>query len=572
MTTINKPVMATGSSSDGQPFCVGEWSVEPETGRIQRGELIIKLEPKVMETLVYLAGQPGRVVTREELESSVWAGTVVGYDALSSTMLKLRKAFNDSPRDPQVIETIPKKGYRLVAEVKPVSGIGLVSSETDADETESPVSRTGLRYLITLLIVIALGIPGFYLYQANRPETSQELGEVDKVSIAVLPFTNLNNQPEQDYFVDGLTDDIITDLTRLAGLLVISRDSTFIYKNSETDINQIARNLNVQYVLHGSMRRDQDRVRINALLTDTRTGNHIWAERYDGKVSSIFQLQDQITEKIVTALALKLTPAERQSLFQQDTGHLDAYEYFLQGTEQFFRYARTSNHEARSFFEKAIELDPGYARAYAMLAWTHTFDFMNGWSNMPEQSLSNGENYATMALEKDESLAVAHFVRGLVYRERGDYQKALVDAQQAVRLDPSYANGHVLLATLLYYTGQPQQGLQKIKMAIRLNPYHPFNYPFHLGQAYFVLVRYPEAIQAFKDGLKSNPSSERLHVWLAASYAEAGNLDDARWEMEQIKLMNPEITLDRQRQAFPFTDPDDLERFLNGLRKAGLTE
>lgn len=572
MTNIDKP-MDSDLKGEVDTFYIGEWTVHPESGRIQHGENIVRLEPRVMATLVYLARQPGRVVTREELESVVWSGTIVGYDALSSTILKLRKAFDDNPRNPKIIETIPKKGYRLVAGVEVASGSVPVASENGAAEMDSRTSRTGLRYLVVLLVLVILGFSGFYLFQPDQSETTSIQGDVPgKVSIAVLPFANLSSRPEQDYFVDGLTDDIITDLTRLSDLLVISRDSTFIYKNTDADIHQIARNLNVQYVLHGSMRHDKDRIRINALLTDTRSGNLIWGERYEGDFSSIFKLQDQITEKIVTALALKLTPAERQSLFQQDTAHLDAYEYFLQGTEHFFRYARVSNQEARGFFEKAIELDSGYARAYAMLGWTHAFDFMNGWSTIPEQSLVRGEQYASKALELDGNLAVAHFVRGLVYRERGDYLRALSDAEQAVKLDPSYANGHVLLATLLYYSDQPEQGLQKIQMAIRLNPYHPFNYPFHLGQAYFVLKRYPEAIEAFETGLKSNPSSERLHVWLAASYAEAGNLEDARWVMEQIKLINPQITLARQKQAFPFKDPENLDRFLNGLRKAGLTE
>lgn len=570
MATFSRPDRPVGNE---QPFQVGDWYVNPEMDQIQRGKQIIRLEPKVMGVLVFLANRPGKVITREELETSVWAGTVVGYDALTSTMLKLRKAFNDNPKNPQIIETIPKKGYRLVASVKPVKPGDnfLESAGVTSRQTKSLLKPLPL-FILAIFTMMVVGGLVLILNQPKETSIAPVRDTSYQASIAVLPFDNMGNDTEQEYFVDGITDDLITDLTRLSSLFVISRDSTFAYKGSAIDINQIATDLKVRYILHGSVRRDHNKVRINALLTDASTGNTIWAERYDGNNNDIFALQDRITRKIVSALALELTPAERQNLVQPDTENIAAYEYFLHGIERFFLYSRSGNQEARKFFEKAIELDPDYARAYAMLAWTYAFDFMNGWSESPGLSLKQGEQLSTMALGFKKNLPVAHFVRGLVFRERGEYTKALADAEQAVNLDPSYANGHVLHATLLYYAGRPQEGLQKIKMAIRLNPHHPFNYPFHLGQAYFVLKRYSEAIEAFNEGLKQNPSSERLQVWLAATYAQSGELDEARWQMEQIKLVNPEISLKRQQQAFPFKDPADLARFTDGLRKAGLSE
>jgi adenylate cyclase len=196
---------------------------------------------------------------------------------------------------------------------------------------------------------------------------------------------------------------------------------------------------------------------------------------------------------------------------------------------------------------------------------------MNGWSEDRSQALMQAEQAADRAIALDTRLPVAHFVRGLVYRERGEYDDALAEAGQAVVLDPNYANAHVLLATLLYYTGRPQEGLEMIRKAMQLNPHHPYNYPFHLGQAYFILQRYPDACTAFEQGLQSNPSSERLHVWLAAAYALAGRSDDASWEAEQVLTLNPEFSLQRMQQSFPFRDPADLSRFLEGLRIAGFT-
>ena len=571
MTRATEPIALVSSD---KPFMLADWHIDPASCRISKGDKTIRLEPKVMEVLVYLASNPEHVISREELEEKIWTGTIVGYDALTSTMLKLRKAFHDSPKDPQIIETVPKRGYRLIATISPITDREQ-SSLTPSPATSLATSIFKSRYwLITLVVVsILLIIGGMQLFRiAQNPADISTKEATSRLSIAVLPLTNLSEDPNQEYFADGLTNDLITDLTRLSSLIVISRDSTFDYKHGQKDIRKIAKELNARYILYGSVRRDQELIRINVILVDSESGNNVWAERYDGGTHNIFELQDKITQKIVSTLALKLTPAEQQYLTQPVTSNLDAYEYFLRGTERFFHYARSSNVEARNFFSKATELDPNFAQAYAMLAWTHAFDFMNGWTDTPEKSLEIGEQLSTKALALEKNIPVAYFVRGLIHREKGEYTKALADAEKAVHLDPSYANGHVLQATLLYYAGRPQEGLEKIKFAIRLNPHHPFNYPFHLGQAYFVLGRYAEAITAFQDGLKSNPSSERLQIWLAATYAPTGQLEDAKWQIEQVKLVNPDLSLERQKQAFPFTDPADLDRFLNGLRAAGLTK
>lgn len=551
-------------------FYVGDWFVDPASSSLSKDNDLVRLEPKVMDLLVELAREPGKVVTREHLEQTVWAGTVVSYDVLSSSVLKLRKALDDSTKEPRYIETIPKKGYRLIAPVRRASGEEIEgSSATSPSRRQYPRSfQIGVGVVFGMLLVLVI----VYFLYVEQDETVQSELQGSQVSIVILPFRNLGTDSQDDYFVDGFTNDLTTDLTRLSGLFVISRDSAFVYKNSTSSIKEIAAKLQVRYVLQGSVRRQQDRIRINAALIDAGHGTNIWAERYDGNTDDIFKLQDEISSKIISALAVKLTPAERQSLIQVQTQNMAAYNYFLHGLDHFFRYSRDSNREARNFFQKAIDLDANFARAWAMLGWTHAFDFMNGWSDVPAMSLQFGEQFASKAMNLEKDLPVAYFVRGLVYRESGDYVKALQDADQAVRLDPSYANGYVLQATLLYYAGRPQEGLQKIQRAIRLNPHHPFNYPFHLGQAYFVLKRYPEAIAAFQRGLESNPSSERLQVWLAASLAKDHQLDEAQWRMEQIKLVNPDISLARQESAFPFKDKADLDNFIDGLRQAGLTK
>ena len=557
------------------PFRVGDWDVDPASGQISHDGNTRKLEPRVMDVLVYLASRPGVVVSREELEASVWSGRVISYDALSSSVQKLRRAFADDARQPRFIETLSKRGYRLVAPVNPTAETGRKVQFPDQSSTSTPAHRNRwIRAGLIAVPMVMLATLATWLHPGSWTEPVDTLDpETAPYSIAVLPFDNLSGDPAQDYFADGMTDDLITGLARNPQLFVIARDSSFFYKGQPVDIPAVAKKLNVRYVLHGSIRRAGERVRFNAQLVDTASGSHRWAEHYDGKLNEIFELQETVIHNIYSAMASSTDSEEQARQRREETRSPEAYDYFLHGRNRFFLYAsRDENRKARELYQKALELDPDFAMAYAMLAWTHAFEAMNGWSEVREDSLAQAQALATHAIALDETLPVAYFVTGLVYRERGEYKKALVEAEKAIAYDPNYANAHVLLATLLYYTGRPQEGLEKIQKAMQLNPHHPYNYPFHLGQAYFILGRYQEAIDALEQGLETNPSSERMRVWLAAAYARSGRNEDARWEAEQVLALNPDFSLQRIRQAFPFQDPGDLEQFLNGLRTAGLAE
>jgi tetratricopeptide (TPR) repeat protein len=274
-----------------------------------------------------------------------------------------------------------------------------------------------------------------------------------------------------------------------------------------------------------------------------------------------------MTRGIVTALAAPLAG----DMADTETTTPQAHDHLLLGRHHFYRFEnRAENLKARAFFEEAIRLDPEFAAARAMLAWTYAFEAMNGWTDDRDAALQQAINIATRAIEIQPVLPLAYFVRGLVYREQHEYVKALVEAQAAIKYDPSYANAHVLLATLLYYAGRPEEGLENIRKAMQINPHHPYNYHFHLGQAYFVLHRYQEAINAFNEGLSSNPSSERMRVWLAAALAQSGDIESAQWEAEQIMSNNADFSIELMAQAFPFKNPGDMEHFLTGLRLAGL--
>ena len=377
--------------------------------------------------------------------------------------------------------------------------------------------------MVAALIMVLATLATLVWLGARVVPADMDTREFMHNSIAVLPFDNLTGDPAQEYFADGMTDDLITRLARNPGLLVIARDSSFFYKGRTIDIREVANKLEVRYILHGSIRRAGEETGFNAQLIDATTGSHLWAQRYDGPLSNVFELQGDVVGNIISALSIKKGMDEAPGVRRQETGSAEAYKYFLHARNRFFLYAsKDENRKARELYQKAIALDPDFALAYAMLAWTYAFEAMNGWSDVREDSLAHAHVLANQAVAIDKELPIAYFVMGLVYRERGEYMKALVEAEKAIAIDPNYANAHVLLATLLYYAGRPQEGLERIKKAMQINPHHPYNYPFHMGQAYFILGRYQEAIKVLEQGLETNPSSERMRVWLAAAYAQGG--------------------------------------------------
>jgi len=479
---------------------IGSWTVDPSANEVSLDGETTKLEPKVMAVLVYLADRRGEVVTRNELESAVWAGTVVTYDALVASIQKLRKVFGDNAKNPRVIETVSKKGYRLIAPVEPVDAAA--TSNTPSTEAAPPKSAlSGVPGLLPVaLVALVLALIGTLFWADFSGSTSDETSAVaGPKAVAVLPFDNLSDDIGQDYFADGITDDLITSLAQLSDLFVIARDSTFVYKGQTPEPKDVAAKLDARYLVNGTVRRTGERLRINAQLVDATTRKTLWAQSYDGDTSHLFEVQDEITNKIVAALAARMNVPERGELARPRTENMLAYDAFLLGRQIFFQFkTREQNRKARELFEKAVTLDPKFAMAYAMLAWTHAFDAMNGWSDTRKSSLRQAIDLATKAVEIDEAMPVAYFVRGMSYWELREPEKALVEVERAIEYDPNHAGAHVLDAMLLYYDGRPEEGLAKIEKAIRLNPHHPYNYKFHLGQAYYVLGRYPEAISTFR--------------------------------------------------------------------------
>ncbi|MCK4834218.1 MAG: tetratricopeptide repeat protein, partial [Gammaproteobacteria bacterium] len=409
------------------------------------------------------------------------------------------------------------------------------------------------------------------LDSTKPPATGDSTSFSTKPSLAVLPFENLSNAPEQEYYTDGVTDDIITRLAENSELMVITRDSSFFYKDARLDIEAITEKLNVDYILRGSIRRTGEQQVLNVQLINTVNGAHTWAQQYSYTADDLFRVENEIAQGVVTALLNKQPNNLALKPLTMPTTHTHAHEYLLLGRYHFYKFAsKEENIKARNLFREAIELDPNYALAYALLGWTHIFAAMNGWTDDRVTTLKQAEQLASKAIDLRPELPLSYYVRGLTYREQGDkFIEALGEVETALKFDPNNANANVLLATLLYYAGRPQVGLERIKEAMKINPHHPYNYHFHLGQAYFVLRQYEEATDAFQQGLASNPAAERLRVWLAATYAQSGDIDNANWEAEQVLSSNPDFSVTRMEKSFHFKDPAELKHFTDGLRLAG---
>jgi TolB-like protein/class 3 adenylate cyclase len=439
----------------------------------------------------------------------------------------------------------PVRVYRVVTE--PVAA---VSPREEAGQ-KSPVESSTLHIS----------------YSALR--TQEALPLPDKPSIAVLPFTNMSGDPEQEYFSDGITDDLITDLSKLSGLFVIARNSVFTYKDKAVDVGEVSRKLGVRYLVEGSVRKAGTRVRINAQLVDATTGGHLWAERYDRELQDIFALQDEVTQKIVFALKIQLTPEDQARFRQAPTNNLEAYDSFLRGQAYFWRFTREANNQARQMFERAIELDPQYAGAYAVLSWTYLVEWVLQWNQEP-QLPAQVSVVVQRAVALDDSLPLTHMILGVAYLWQKQHEQALAEGEKALTLASNYADGYAWLGNSFNFAGRPQEAIEAEEKALRLNPHDPFFYLFNLGFAYRLLGRYEEAITAFKRVLSRNPDFLPAHVHLPAAYSELGQEADARAEAAEILRLSPHFSLERVRQRLPFKDQAELERLLAGLRKAGL--
>ncbi|RWP22517.1 adenylate/guanylate cyclase domain-containing protein [Mesorhizobium sp.] len=391
-----------------------------------------------------------------------------------------------------------------------------------------------------------------------------------KLSIAVLPFANMSGDAEQEYFADGISEDIITALSKLSQLFVIARNSSFTFKGRNVNVQDVGRNLGVRYVLEGSVRKSGNRVRITAQLIDATTGGHLWAERFDRDLTDIFAVQDDVTQQIVGALALNLTEGDRQRLAHEHTGNVEAYDYFLRGRELWHRLTKETNIAARGLLQRAIELDPNFASAHAFLALTHGLDYLNRWSPSPPTSREQAEELATRAVALDDRDPWAHWALSIVELYSRRHDVAIGEAQRAIVLNPNFAEGHVSLGEALYYSARADEALKYFDRAKVLNPYFPDVLLHFQALASFQLGRYEEAVGLLKQRLTRNPVTDVSRALLASSYGQLGRFDEARAAWQEVLRVNPDYSLEYRRKVLPYKNPEDFELVVDGLRKAGL--
>jgi adenylate cyclase len=391
----------------------------------------------------------------------------------------------------------------------------------------------------------------------------------DKPSLVVLPFANMSEDSKQEYFSDGLSEVLTSDLSKLSELFVISRNSAFTYKGKAVKVQEVGRELGVQYVLEGSVLRAGDQVRITAQLIDATQDRHLWAERYDRPLKDIFAVQDEIVQKIVTTLKLQLSLWEQGVLVCKRTDNLEAYDYFLRGIEYCCRFTKEANAQGRQMWEKAVELDPQYAEAYAWLGLAYWQAWFFQWSPDP-QNLERAFALEQKALALDDSLPTTHFQLSNLYLSKKQYDQALAEAERAIALDPNYADAYWVMGNILNFVGRPQETFGVMEKALRLNPHYPAWYSATLGTAYWLTGRTKEVIAVCKQAIARNPNYRPAHGTLAAVYSELGREAEARAEVAEMLRISPNISLEFLRQNLAFKDPAVTERFLAALRKAGL--
>ena len=438
---------------------------------------------------------------------------------------------------------------------------------------------------IIILLAGAYTIRNFYF----RPSTSSEGqspaltpdAELSKIpSVAVLPFDNLSADPEQEYFTDGMTDDLITGLSKLKGLLVIARNSTFTYKGKSVKVQQVAEELGVRYVIEGSVRKAKEKVRINVQLIDAITGHHLWAELYDGKMADIFSLQDQINQKIISTLEVKLTAAEKSRIGHKETSNLKAYDAFLRGWEHYKQMTPEDFHKSSSYYKKAINLDPIYSRAYAALALLYSRALDIGWSRWLKgakqgyQARFDARKYLKMAMK--DPTALAHQAAALTLINNRLFSEAVTATENARTLDPNDAYNYFIMAKILNYAGQSEKAIDFAKRAMRLDPHYPTDYLIVLGESNFALGNLEEAAIYFEKAQSRSPQdrpNKTLLENLIATYSHLGRNEEADELFQSLKkVLLPPISLRRILNFHPYNTPEVTHRLAQGLIKAGIPE
>jgi adenylate cyclase len=499
---------------------------------VEREDEEIFLRPKSFGVLRYLAENPGRLITKEELIEKVWSGASVTDDSLVQCIKDIREAIGDRRR--QTIKTLARRGYLFAAPV--------TESTTPAVSAGGPMS-------------------------AIRPLS-------DKPSIAVLPFTNMSGDPEQEYFADGMVEDITAALSRSKSLFVIARNSSFTYKGKAVDIKQVGRELGVRYVLEGSVRKSGNRVRITGQLIDAATGNHLWADRFDSQLEDVFDLQDRVTANVVGAIAPKLEQAEIERSRRKPTESLQAYDYYLRALACNYQYTRQSNIEALKFTQIANECDPEFAASYALGAGSLLARKVFGWSVDAAQESKEARRLAARALElgKDDPWVLAVAGETLSFLV-GQHEEGAVLLSRAISLDPNLAIAHTWCAWTHVFLGDVEAAIEQFQVALRLSPIDLRIFLSQTGMSYahFLAGRYEEGSSWARIAIRQQPNYLSAHIIMMACHAMAGRVKEAQQECRLLLRIDPTLRISQIKDRAPLR-PEDIDKLVTAYRSAGVPE
>ncbi len=524
-------------------------SLDGDRRELRRGSALVPIAPKAFDLLEFLVRHRDRVISKDELIEAVWEGRIVSDSALTTRLNEARTAIGDTGENQRLIKTLARTGVRFVGAV----------TEQLASRTPPPPSE-------------AKAQP-----EVARPTeaTGKALSVPDKPSVAVLPFANMSGDPEQEYFADGIVEDITTALSRFPGLFVIARNSSFAYKGRASDVRQVGADLGVRYVLEGSVRKHAKRVRITGQLINATNGVHLWADRFEGELEDIFELQDRVTTAVVGAIAPKIEQAEIERARLKNTENLDAYDYYLRGRASFHQYTEAGVADALDLFRVAIRSDPAFAAAYGMAAMCYALRKVNGWSEDRNQETTETARLASRAIElgKDDAVALssAGYARA---RALGDLDGAVPILEQALVLNPNMAQAWYAAGYIKIFCGEARVGLDDLQRAMRLSPVDPLMFLMHsgIGLAHFILGDYDQAAAWAERALREKPDYRPALRVAAASHTLAGRPLEARAAMEHLRAVNPDLTASQLKELVPFRRPQDYARYEGGLRKAGLPD
>ncbi|MGB6350271.1 MAG: winged helix-turn-helix domain-containing tetratricopeptide repeat protein [Pseudolabrys sp.] len=522
-------------------FLFGDHVLDDDRRELSRGAEPIAVEPQVFDLLIYLVQNRDRVVSKNDLIDSVWGGRVVSDSTLTSRINAARKAIGDSGQKQKLIRTIARKGLRFVGDVRiesngAESAVGIARGPSETQETLRP----------------ALPLP-------------------DRPAIAVLPFVNMSGEPEQDYFSDGISEDIITALSKLRWFFVIARNSSFTYKGKSVHMKQVAEELGVGYVVEGSVRKGGDRVRITAQLNDVATGSHIWAERYDRDIADVFAVQDEITEAIVAAIEPQLYAAENFHAQRKAPDSMDAWDLVMRALSHYWRLTRQDNVVAQALLEKATAIDPTYGQALGVLAASHTFSAHMGWSDMAAVA-PIAERAALAAIRAESEDPWAHYALGNVYLCTRRFDDSLAEFELALQLNPNFSLAQAYYGLTLSYCGRWQDGDIAARRALRLSPRDPFAaiYCGIIAYSQFVGRNYDEAMRLAREAIRQRNDFVGGHRVLTAAAGMAGLDEVANAALQELRRAQPNISIAWLANDIPFQHDADRKHYLEGFRRAGL--